>query len=135
MTSKVVFSYLDHSGERSPATFRGVTLTAVNFTAQMGLIDDLRDALADITLATLSKDTRVAVETIVSNTRPANVYAQRENKWLVRYTDNVNPVGDGSLEIPAPDLAFLNNEGTFLDVTTTEGVLLLMHLRRLRCPA
>lgn len=121
MTSELSITYLDRSSETSAATFRGVDLTAGNFTAQMGLMDALVSATQAIVLGTKIKDARKAVVTTFTETQPTSPYAQRENKWLVRYTDNVSPIGNGSLEIPAPDLDFLNSEGTFLDLGTTEG--------------
>jgi len=119
--SKVEVQFLDYSLERSTATFEGVEITAANFAAQKTLIDSLVGSLQAITLATKIKDSRTAVETKFTETRPTSPYAQRENKWLLRFTDNVNPTGNGSKEVPAPDLDLLNAEGTYLDLTSTEG--------------
>lgn len=121
MTSDLNVTYIDYSMERSTAGFRGVTLTAANFDAQATLMNSLVGATQAIVLGTKVKDQRIAVVTTFTETKPTSPFAQRENKWLVRYTDNVTPNGNGSMEIPAPDLQFLNNEGTFLDLTTTEG--------------
>lgn len=124
MSSNLVITYRDYSEnpiERSSSTFTGVTLTEGNFTAQMTLMDNLVSATQAIVLGTKVKDARSASVTTFSETRPTSPFAQRENKWLLKYTDNVTPLGNGSIEIPCPDLDLLNTEGTALDLTSTEG--------------
>lgn len=121
MAAKVNITYLDYSLETSTAGFTGVTMTAGNFAAQAALIDTLVSATQGITLATKVKDSRIAVVTEFAETRPTSPFAQRENKWLLRYTDTVDPNGNGKLEIPAPDLDLLDAAGTHLDLTSTEG--------------
>lgn len=121
MSSELTITYIDYSLERSSAKFRGVDLTAVNFDPQNILMNVLAAACQDIVLGTKVKEARLASVTTFTETKPASPFAQRENKWLVRYTDNVDPNGDGSLEIPTPDLSLLNLAGTFLDLTTAEG--------------
>jgi hypothetical protein len=124
MASELQVKYLDYSGEKSTATFRGVDLTAANFDAQNTLMDNLVGALQAVVLGTKIQDTRKSSVDDFTETRPASPYAQRENKWLFRYTDNVNPTGNGTLEVPTPNLTFLNTEGTFLDLASTEGAAL-----------
>lgn len=121
MASELDVTYLDYSREKSTAGFRGVDLNAGNFAAQQALMDALVSATQVIVLGTKVKDTRKAVVTTFTETRPVSPFAQRENKWLVRYTDNVTPSGNGTLEIPAPDLDFLDANGTHLDLAGVEG--------------
>jgi len=47
---------------------------------------------------------------------PANAYAQRELKWLVRYQDDVNGES-GSFEIPCPNLTLRAVGTDFADLT------------------
>lgn len=121
MASTFALTFLDRSSEKSTATFRGVSLTAGNFAAQAALMDALAAATVSITLGTKIKDERVAVVTTFAEVRPTNPFAQRENKWLLRFTDDVTPNGNGSMEIPAPDLGLLDDAGVYLDLASTEG--------------
>ena len=107
MTSKMTLSYIDHDGEPSTVTVFGADATAGSFTALNGALDDLRDAIDAVTLLNRTKDERAMSVTETTAALPANGFAQREIKWLVSYTDNVNPVGDGSFEIPGADLSLL----------------------------
>lgn len=121
MASELDVLYMDYSFENSPAGFRGVDLTAANFDAQNTLMDNLVGAVQAIILGTKIKDTRKATVEEFSKTRPASAFAQRELKWRVIYNDTVNPAGNGSLEMPTPDLQFLDANGTHLDLASTEG--------------
>lgn len=125
MASKVQLLYMDYSYEESPVTLPGVDFTAGNIVTQFGLIDDFVDAINGVTLGTLVKDTRTAAVAEFTKTRPASPFAQREMKWLVRYTDDVTPNGDGTFEIPTPDLALLDAGGEFMDLTTAGGLALI----------
>lgn len=107
MTSKLTLSYIDHDGETSSVTALGADATAGTFAALNTAFDDLRDAIDAVTLLTRTKDERAMSVTESAANLPANGFAQREIKWLVSFTDNVNPVGDGSFEIPGADLSLL----------------------------
>lgn len=89
--------------------FRGVSLAAANFDAQVTLANNLETALADLTLATMHKRTRVASEAVLSTSAP-DPGVQRESKWLVTYRDNVTGK-KYRLEIPGADTTLLE-EGT-----------------------
>lgn len=121
MSSKVGITYLDYSLETSTFTANGVDFSAANFDAQNTLIDNLVGATQAIVLGTKIADTRTASVDSFTETKPASPYAQRELKWRVKYVDTVDPVGNGSREIPTPNLTFLNAEGTHLDLGSTEG--------------
>lgn len=124
MPSRITLSILDYSMERSPVSLSGVNLSAGNFVAQAGLMDAFVTAIGGVILGTISKDDRFASHTDISDAKPASPFAQRENKWLVRFTDNVDPIGNGTFEIPTPDLDLLNAEGTHLDMASAEGIAL-----------
>lgn len=121
MASELDLLYLDHSLEKSGAGFRGIDLTAGNIVAEFAKMDALVGALQAIVLGTKVKDTRKAAETTFTETRPVSAFAQREIKWLIRYTDNVTPNGNGTIEVPTADLQFVDGTGEYLDLAGTEG--------------
>jgi len=104
MPSRYNVSIRDYGKEISTAGFRGTTLNAGNFVAQLALQATLLGTLADITLGEQAKTTVVAVETILSAAAPTSDLAQRETKWLVRYEDNTTHLVY-NVEIPTADLA------------------------------
>lgn len=109
MTSRLVLTYLDHSLEKSTVQFRGVSLAAANFDAQVTLAGNLETAVAALTNGTLHKRTRVASEAVIATGAPA-AGVQREAKYMVTYRDNVTGK-KYRLEIPCADLSILE-EGT-----------------------
>lgn len=124
-TSKVNLTYLDRDNEASTVGVHGVALTAGNFAAQMTLIDSLVTAIGDVTLSSLQKDSRVAVETKFAPTVDTDPYNQRGIKWLVRANDtNGNPV---SFHIPGANLSTALGIliGENMDLTSTEGAALV----------
>ena len=125
MASKINLSIMDYFFEDSPTQWSGVDMNAGNITAQFGLMDDLRDAIIAVTLGTVVTETRTALVDENARTRPTSPFAQRELKWLVRFNDTVNPAGNGTREIPTPDLALLDASGEYMDLTSTEGAALV----------
>lgn len=123
MPGKLNLSIVDHSGETSTVGVHFPTLTAGNFAAQDALMTTLSDAIVGVSIGNLQKDARFAAETKFAVGNPANPFAQRELKWLVRCRDaNGNPAG---FEIPCADLALLSANTDKLDVTTPEGAALV----------
>lgn len=111
MTSRLVLTYLDYDGEKSVAEFRGVSMGAANFDAQVTLQDALETALLPFTRGTKHRRARVASEAILSSALPADQDAQRESKFLIRYHDNVTGKKLRT-EIPCADLTQLDiNKG------------------------
>lgn len=106
---KLVLTYRDYGTppERSTAQFVGADLTGATFDAQVTLQNTLRDATNAITLGELTNVSRVAVESPQPGADPASPFAQRELKWLIRYSDTVTGK-KGTLEIPCADLAKLD---------------------------
>lgn len=122
MPSRMTITLRDYStpGELSTAAFSGDTLTAANFDAQALLMANLSGAVQDITLGTVKKVTRIALETVSAGALPASPFAQREVKWLVMYHD-ANTGAKQSLEIPTADLQFLQpGSSDEADLTATE---------------
>jgi len=108
---RMQFSFRDFSEERSTVDFAIVDLTAGNIAANLTAFDTVAAAIDGVTLGTLATRRLVAVDEVVSSVIPANPFAQRELKWLVRYTDTVNGKS-GSLEIPTADPTGIMVAGT-----------------------
>jgi len=128
MPSKLNLSFVDYDDESSTASVRGATVTAGNFTAQDALFDAIVAAIDGVSIATLYKDQRILSEVETPKTLPTNAFAQRETKWLVRYTDDVDSNGDGSFEIPAADLSLLSANTPFMNLAAGAGLALVTAL-------
>lgn len=106
--SKLVCTYKDYGipGELSTVVFTGVDLTNLNIVAESAAADALRLAAEAITLGGIQKRALVAWE---NDTRvePSDPFAQREMKWLVKYTDDVTSQ-KYQLEMPCADLQYLD---------------------------
>lgn len=96
------FQITDYSNEKSSFQVTSPDVNAGNLAAQQTLAAALAAAVDNLTIGALTKQTMNLV-ILDSPAIPANVYAQRELKWLVSY------IGDSSgkifqTEIAAPDL-------------------------------
>ena len=101
-----IFTVLDVKGEKSTTALFNGEITAVSLPGFLTDFGAYRTALEGIILGVVHKEEWIGDRTVLSNTRPANNFAQRELKLLVSY------IGDTSqklftLEIPTPDLASL----------------------------
>lgn len=88
MSGLLNFTLLDHSGEKSNMSVRTGDVTAVSLPGLLTETGALRNAIDGITLGTLQSEQLTAFNTVLSNTLPSNVNAQRERKWLVVYQDD-----------------------------------------------
>jgi len=79
------FTLLDNSGEKSSMTVHNGAVTAVTIAGFLTAFGDLRTAIEGITLGTMHKEQWVGDSDVLSNTLPANMFAQRELKALVVY--------------------------------------------------
>jgi len=129
MPSKLNLSFVDFDEESSTASVLGATVTVGNFTAQDALTDAIVAAIDAVTVGTLWKDQRILSEVKTPKTPPALAWAQRETKWLVRYTDDVDPVGDGSFEIPTADLTLLLTGTKNMNIASGAGQVLVTVLQ------
>jgi len=84
-TSEMTLTFLDYSGEKSPAKFIGAVPATEGFATWKGLADALKAATLALSSGELHKESRAYSVAIVSNDLPTNVDAQREQKWLVTY--------------------------------------------------
>jgi len=106
MAGRYNLSYIDYGGERSTFGIWLPTLTAANIAAQTTLIGDLKTATDAITLGNPSRYSIIANQVDLSNAPAGSVYAQRENKWLVSFTDSVSGAS-GTTTVPTADLSLL----------------------------
>lgn len=96
-------TYLDYSKEKANLRLRVEEITAANIAAQLTEIQALGAAIADLSLGTLHKSATLQNDSVISNTPPSDVNAQRERKWLVTYRDDVTEQLY-QFEIPAANL-------------------------------
>lgn len=92
----------DYSNEKSSFSVVSVTANAGNLAAQQTLAAALVGATVDLTIGEVTKQ-QMALVILDAPAIPTNVYAQREEKWLVKYQGDTS----GKLfstEIAAPDL-------------------------------
>lgn len=120
MGARLVLSIRDNGAEIGTVTLPGISMGAANFDAQVALQVALQTAIADLSLGTIYKQMRVASEAIVGLSLPAKG-VQREDKWLVRYHDNVTGQ-QLRLEIPCYDSSLLIDGKETIDKTTAEYI-------------
>lgn len=84
-----LYTLLDASGERSTTKIYNGPITVGTITGFLTEFGQMRDAINAITLGTMEKEAWVGDATVLSTALPANAFAQRELKWLVRYRDTV----------------------------------------------
>jgi len=116
MAGRYSLSYLDYGGERSTFGIWIPTLNAGNIAAQTTLLGDLKTATDAITLGNASKYQIIASDVDLSNSPASSVYAQRENKWLVGFSDNVSGAS-GTVTIPTADLNLLATNSDQADMS------------------
>lgn len=127
MASQYELTYNDNtvtaSGlpEKGRCRFNIVQLNAGNLVATQALLATLLTAIQAIVLGELNKEIIVLSDTWSSSAPAASNLAQRENKWLVRYTDTTTHRIFKS-EIPTADLSLLANNSEFLDLSAGPGL-------------
>lgn len=107
--SVIVWEY----GDAAKASSIGVhtaDLDNTNIVAQLAAFADFRDAIADVVVGNMGAWEVVAADGGAGKDPADSPLAQRENKWLVSFTDNVtgNP---GGFTIPCADLTKLGTDG------------------------
>lgn len=100
------FTILDYSEEKSVHRIYNGEITAASLPGYLTDFGNYRTALEGIILGTVHKETWVGDDTVLSNSPPANAFAQREIKLLVRYLGDTNN-DVYTMEIPTPDLSSL----------------------------
>jgi len=125
MPGKLVLRYMDNEGESSSFGVYGANFSAANYDAQNTLMDALITAVGNVTRGNQVHTTRMYSDSDgPASGPPADVEAQREQKWLVTYH------GDGSLkkfraEIPTADVQVKPSGTEFMDLTAGVGLALV----------
>lgn len=120
MASRFTLSIRDYSAELSSVSLPGVDLTAANFDAQDGLWDTFQSAVDGIIVGVIATRKLLAQDIIVSADLPTEAFAQRELKWLVRYTGNTT-AGKYTAEIPTPDAELVLAGTDFMNIGVGAG--------------
>jgi hypothetical protein len=124
MPSRANIGYRDFDGERSSVSFEAATLSAANFDAQSGLVTDLQNAINAVTLGLIQTKT-YGVVVDYANAPATDSAAARERKWLVTYTDDLNPSRKLQTELPCADVntdALRNPNSDIADLTHADWV-------------
>jgi len=128
MTVKVTLSGLDASNEGTSFGVYMVDLTAANFDARATALAAVQAAVRGVSKIAFDGASYPAMFTPRETTVPADPYAQRELKWRVSYSDNVN-ARIGEFEIGGPELTGIIVAGTdFMNLASTEGAALVTAL-------
>lgn len=118
--SKVRMPFTDQSGEKSTASVHVDTaILDAAITAIVSAVDGL--TLGNRQDAVFVEETTKDAGTAGPS---ANPYAQREIKYLVRATDDVNGKSV-QIELPTADLSLLGGGSDFLDLSGTEAAALV----------
>lgn len=118
MGGKAIRTYQDYSREKASASIHLPTLTAGNIAAQTTLITALNTAMDGISLGNPNLETVQSSINELSNSPAGSVHAQRENKWLVSFSDDVSGT-PGTMTIPCADLTKLIPNTDLADLTDT----------------
>jgi len=97
---RLTIGFLDYSNEPSTSSIHVGGVTAVSLPGLLTNIAAYVAAVDGITLGTIRDDTLIAYSTNRSSVPPADVNAQRERKWLVRYIDDLPFFDDPVNAIP-----------------------------------
>lgn len=124
MPSSAVLKALDYGSEPTRLGFNIVQLTAANFDAQIALVATLQGAIDAVVLGLFDGKT-VQAQDIAVGPKASDVNAQREAKWRVTFTDDVQPEGNGSFEIGMPDLSLLVAGTGLMNVAVGAGLALV----------
>lgn len=83
----VTYTFLDYDRESGSTNIQTGAVTAVSLPGLLTQIGNLRTAIGNITLGTISGESLYAFRTRLSNAPPASPLAQRETVWVVHYED------------------------------------------------
>lgn len=127
MPSTVTLGNVDYGAEKSNFGLRIPTVTAANFDASITNVDSLQAAIDAVLLQATSRRV-VKVEDVPYGGSAASQSAQRETKWRVIFTDDVDPIGNGSFELPCADLTLLNPGSGEMNTSAGAGAALVAEL-------
>lgn len=124
-THRSVFTIRDYSGEQSTVNVYNGAITPASLPGFLTQFGALKSAIDAITLGVIAKEVWVGDDTTLSSGFPSNPFAQRELKWLVRYTGQTNG-GIYTVTIPTADpTGRLLPNSDFADLTQTDMAALV----------
>lgn len=106
--------------ETSVTEFAITTLTPGNVAAQATLLGNLKTSLAGVIIGVIAKDQLVYQRDLISTAFASSSLAQRENKWLCRYSDNTSHK-NFVLSFGTADLTILPTQSEFVDLSAGPG--------------
>lgn len=109
-SAKVTIWEYGDGAKASAASVHSVDLDNTNIVAQLAAFADLRDAINGVSIGNIGDWAIVAADGGAGKVPASSPLAQRENKWLVSYTDDVTGLS-GSFTIPCADLTLLGTDG------------------------
>lgn len=107
--SLILWEYGDNA-KTSKAEVHSADLNVGNIVAQTGLFDAWRAAVSAVSVGTPGAYALTALDGGPAKSPSADTTAQRENKWLVSFTDNVTGLA-GSYTIPCYDHTLIGTDG------------------------
>lgn len=110
MPATLSLTYIDHSRESGSVIGNIPVITAANFAATLTKINTLVLAADDILLGNLNQRI-MSLIVAGSGATPSNEQAQRENKWVVHYSD-ASPTLAAGVDNPYYGKAFVTSFGT-----------------------
>lgn len=123
MTSKVTYSGKDYGGESTRTGMFLPDVTGANFAAVDASVTAMQTAIEGVSLIDFDGIQWLARAQLIGGNAPLPA-AQRELKWLVRYTDPTNAIGNGSFEIGGADTALLAVGTDFMNLAAGAGLAL-----------
>lgn len=96
------------------------TLTAANYVAKKALIDALASSIQNLSLGVPQKSEIIIDREFLSTSPAGSTNAQRENKYLFRYSDNVTHK-KFRMSYPVADLSKLVSGSEFIVLTSGVG--------------
>lgn len=110
----------DGSPEFSTTEFPLTALTAGNLAAQTTLLAALKAAILPLIMGNTRQEVVTQSRPIISVTRPTDVQAQREKKWLLR-AHGATSGQKAQYRLGTADLSLLDDGEEFLDMSGTEA--------------
>lgn len=133
MPQSYTLTLVDYNGETSRTSINIGVVTVATIASRLSQANDLRAAVAGITIGNQKADTMTAFKTNISNNLPEDPNAQVERKWLVTYADDteffdlaesIPNEGFGkvfNVEIATADAELLDDNSEFLDLNAGPG--------------
>jgi len=115
MAGRYNLSFIDYGDERSSMGIWIPTLTNANTDATLALLDTLKTATDAMTLGNAAGDQVTGRVQEFSGAPAGSVNAQRENKWLVSFTDDTTG-STGTTTIPTAMLTLLATNSDKIDM-------------------